>query len=376
MPGNTRRNPTVFPYRGKFRVQYQDLLGNQRTITAETKEDAYLKLAMITGISTRGYLNLPASQIPRFDNWVRGWLDSKARELSPTTIWGYESSTRNFLNPALGGFRIDRITSQHIRQLYDYLQARHSLKNGTIRKLHSLLRGVFRTAVDGGLLLRSPMDSVKPPRLSLEAPDIFTEDEIQQIWQRVEQLEPRAQLRWWLALKLGLRQGEALGLKFTDFDLARLEVRIQRTVNSLPGRGVVELPLKSESSRRVLPIDGQIRLLLEELKTTEPPRAFVFEGRGTSPLDATADLRAWKALLAQAGVRTLKLHAARHSVASRLIQQGVSARSVQMLLGHSSPAYTLATYVHPDISQLRQLIQPNEGASSARDLEALRETLD
>ena len=44
MPGNTRRNPTVFPYRGKFRVQYQDLLGNQRTITAETKEDAYLKL--------------------------------------------------------------------------------------------------------------------------------------------------------------------------------------------------------------------------------------------------------------------------------------------------------------------------------------------
>lgn len=343
-------------------MQYQDLLGNQRTVTAKTEEDAYLKMALIAGVTTKGYLNLPTSKLPNFQDWITSWLELRAQELSPTTLWGYQSSTKNFLIPAFGLMRIDQVTALHVSQLYQILQSRHSLKSGTIRKLHSLLRGLFRAAVDSGLILRSPMDSVRPPRLTLKAPDILSHSELEKIWCQVSKLGPRAQLRWWLALKLGLRQGEALGLKFTDFDLYRLEVRVERTVNALPNRGIIELPLKSENANRVLPIDEQVASWIEVL-ASEPKREYVFEGKRGKPVDASVDLRAWKKLLADAGVRIVKLHAARHSVASRLIEQGVNARAVQMLLGHSSPAYTLATYVHPDMSQLRPLIsaeQPSE----------------
>lgn len=70
-------------------------------------------------------------------------------------------------------------------------------------------------------------------------------------------------------------------------------------------------------------------------------------------IDASTDRRAWVRLAKQAGVRVLPLHAARHSVATDLISKGVNPRAVQILLGHSSPAYTLATYVNLGESELR-----------------------
>lgn len=68
---------------------------------------------------------------------------------------------------------------------------------------------------------------------------------------------------------------------------------------------------------------------------------------------ARRDWQAWKALLESAGVRDARLHDARHSAATMLLQQGAPARVAMQLLGHSQISPTLGTYSHvvPDLAQ-------------------------
>ncbi len=64
------------------------------------------------------------------------------------------------------------------------------------------------------------------------------------------------------------------------------------------------------------------------------------------PIDARRDWLGWKALLKQAGVRDARLHDARHTAATLLLQQGVPARVAMQVLDHSQISLTLGTYSH------------------------------
>jgi integrase len=75
-----RRKASVFPYRGKWRVQCLDLFGNQRTQTADSRQSAYLKLAEIEGEVRGGYLNPKAETMPSFAQWLENWLGVRRPE--------------------------------------------------------------------------------------------------------------------------------------------------------------------------------------------------------------------------------------------------------------------------------------------------------
>lgn len=72
----------------------------------------------------------------------------------------------------------------------------------------------------------------------------------------------------------------------------------------------------------------------------------MFSGRDRRPVGHTADTRRWKALLAQADVPDARLHDARHTAATMMLMQGVPARVVMEILGHSTVLLTMETYSH------------------------------
>jgi integrase len=350
-----RRKATVFPYRGKYRVQYLDTFGRQRTKTAPTQQAAYQFLAEIEGHFRTGHLNLPSSDIPVLSQWLGYWLETRKLELSPTTVWGYQTHIDRYLIPALGNQRLDQVTTGQLAELYRYLQQEEGLSAGTVRKVHALLSGVFSMAVNRGVILHSPVSKLKPPKYIPKVREVFSEQEVNQILSVASNQPPRAFLRWLLALRYGMRQGEVLGLKMADFDLVYATVSISRTVNSLPGRGVVELPTKTKNSIRTLPIDQEVVDLVSRLDASAD-WVFTADPDQQKPIDATTDQRAWRNLLTHAGVRYLPLHSARHTAATAFIRSGASPRAVQLLLGHSSIAYTLGSYVHVGEQELKQLL--------------------
>ena len=350
-----RKSASVFPYRGKYRIQYLDSFGRTRTKTAATRKAAYELLAQLELQQQAGFLNPKTSETPTLSQWLGYWLDKKRLEVSPTTLWGYQSHIDNFLVPLMGHLKLGEVATFRVHDLYGYLQTDEGLSAGTVRKVHSLLTGAFSLALSQGLISHNPMAQIKPPKYFPRPPEVYSLEEVERLLLTASYKAPAAHLRWLFALRYGMRQGEVLGLRYEDFDLVAKTLHICRTVNSLPGKGVVSLPTKSKHSNRKLPIDAQVVGLLSQMSGN----GWLFSKSGAMPIDASCDQRRWRALVAAGEVRYLPLHSARHSVATILMSEGANPKAVQMLLGHSSAAYTLATYVHPQVDDLRLLLPDN-----------------
>lgn len=79
----------------------------------------------------------------------------------------------------------------------------------------------------------------------------------------------------------------------------------------------------------------------------------MFVTRYGGPIDRTEDWRTWKAILREAGVRDARVHDARHTAATLLIEQGVHIRVVQEILGHTRVT-TTERYTHVATLQMKE----------------------
>jgi integrase len=170
--------------------------------------------------------------------------------------------------------------------------------------------------------------------------------------------------RWLVGLALGLRQGEALGLWWDDIDLEAGVLRVRRALQRQRGGGLVFTQPKTSRSRRTIPLPGPLAEVLrvhkerqekEQIKAAPLWRgsACVFTTPTGTPVDPRNDYREFKKLLTRAGLPSVRLHDLRHTAASLLPAQGVPARVVMEILGHSQIALTMNTYSHvaPEVSR-------------------------
>lgn len=155
----------------------------------------------------------------------------------------------------------------------------------------------------------------------------------------------------------GLRQGEALGLQWPDLDLEAGTLTVRRALQRQTGKGLVLVEPKSRAGRRTIMLPEPLRQLLiahrqwQDRQRTAAEECweehgFVFAQPNGRPIDARRDRLNWKALLKAGGVRDARLHDARHTAATLLLQQGVAARVAMQVLGHSQITLTLGTYSH------------------------------
>jgi integrase len=191
--------------------------------------------------------------------------------------------------------------------------------------------------------------------------------------------------RWSVALALGLRQGEALGLLWDAVDLEAGTLTVRRALQrqayrhgcgqtcgrkraaecpNRSGGGLVIVEPKSRAGRRTIKLPDQLQEALRSHRVRQAEQrlaaANVWEDGGVvfcqangRPIDARRDWQDWKELLRAAGVRDARLHDARHTAATLLLQQDVPARVAMDILGHSQISLTLGTYSHvgPELAE-------------------------
>jgi len=322
--------------------------------------------------------------------WMETWLTTIApRRIRRSTLDStYTPKVRNRIIPGLGKHRLDRLTPEHIERFYTRLET-EGLAPATVLQIHRILSRALKVALQRGYVARNVATLVDAPSVALGEIEPLTPRQAQRIMALAS--ARRNGTRWSVALALGLRQGEALGLRwqFVDLNAGTLTIRwqLQRQRwrhgcgdphacgidrhgdNCLPGctrharaclqrtgGGLQLTELKSDKSRRTVALPAPLVAALkahraEQLKermtvgSVWPDGDYVWCQPNGRPIGAHADWDEWKALLKDAGIRDARVHDARHTAATLLLAQGVDQRVVMEILGHSQISMT-AKYAH------------------------------
>lgn len=310
--------------------------------------------------------------------WLTHWVENiAAHSVRETTMVGYRAAVYGHLIPGIGAHRLDKLQPEHLESLYRRLAdkvGKHGkkLKPATVHQAHRTLRTALAEAVLRGHIAINPAQIAKPPRIPEEEIIPFTKEEAQRILQACETRRNGA--RYVLALTLGLRKGEALGLQWRDVDFNARTLTIRRQIQRAPwkhgcpaddpcgrryaghcpqkhGGGAVAREVKSSAGRRVLALPKQLVDALRQHRADQDrerehagnlwhEEGWVFTNRIGKAVHPRIDHEQWKTLLKAANVRDARLHDARHTAATMLLVLGVPGRIVMDIMGWSHISIT------------------------------------
>jgi len=149
---------------------------------------------------------------------------------------------------------------------------------------------------------------------------------------------------WATALYAGLRRGELAALRWSDVDLERGVIRVERSRD--PKAGPVEP--KSRSGRRRVPLAQPLRahLAAHRLLKSSDDEALLFGRSGGRAMHSDMLTRRARTAWKQQALTPIGLHECRHTYASFMIAAGVNAKALSTYMGHSSITITLDRYGH------------------------------
>jgi integrase len=224
-----------------------------------------------------------------------------------------------------------------------------------MNQVRAVLSQAMDEAMVSGYVKSNLVKFVKLPKKKKPDPVYLTYEEVMAI--KKIALSAGSWLRWALALLYGMRQGECLGLRWEDISFSEEVLRIRKSLGRVPGKGLVLEDLKTNSSIRDLPLPKEMIEIFRQHKRKQLEQRLlagsdwietghVFTTKFGTPIDNGNDRKAWDRLLMAAGVRAIKLHAARHTAATILLEKGTNIVVVSKVLGHSNIQTTVEYYAH------------------------------
>lgn len=289
------------------------------------------------------------------------WLDTSARQrVRPRTLHGYRQIVDNHLVPAIGRIPLAKLAPADLQAMLNARSAAGASPQ-TVRNIHAVLRRALNQAVRWQLVTRNVASMVDLPRAERHEVAALSPAGARAVLDAVrgDRLEGLVTL----TLLTGMRQGEALGLRWQDVDLEAGTLSVRHALQRLDGKAQLVEP-KTTRSRRNLPLSPALVAALREHRKRQLEERlwagsrwqeadYVFSTRIGTPLDGTEVTKRFQALLAAGGAPRMRFHDLRHGAASLLLAQGVHPRVVMEQLGHSTIALTMNTYSHvvPDLQR-------------------------
>jgi integrase len=345
----------------------------------------------LTELLRRADQGIPVASV----NWtvaeyLTQWLGRVVRQdRRPKTYQGYEGVVRLHLIPALGKKRLGKLTAQDVRVFITRIrQECQCCKHGwdaqrqtprccslgqccqsrlsprMVQSIHAVLRNALESAVREEVIPRNVAKLVQVPAPRYKVNRGLTAQQAKATMAAA--IEHRLAALYVLALYLGLRRGELLGLRWQDIDLngAKLEI-----VNNLQrvGGALRLVPPKTEDSARTVPLPPQCAEALRdhrEQQNTERANAgpdwedhgFVFPSRRGTPMEPDNLRRSWAQIRESAGLGNARFHDLRHTCVTLLLDVGAPPHVVREIVGHSDIEVTMTIYAHVSLDEKRKAL--------------------
>jgi integrase len=315
----------------------------------------------------------PNAENPTVAAWVKTWIDGK-QSLKPSTLKRYRQSLKWQIEPhQLSRLRLSQITPERIEAWIRALKTHHTrpkkkggdtapLDPHSIRNAFALLRAALNTAVDRNRLAKNPCRGVELPRTDHDEIHPLTADESNHLLASLDALvldkktkerhPHRNAALYHVAIRCGLRQGELLGLRWTDIDFTKRVLYIGGQLQS-----GTRTSGKSPRAHRAVPLTTDIvNVLKQHQKNQSEERAIsaeawnkhnlVFVTENGTPMNSSNVDRQFDAFLRRFKLPDVRFHDLRHTYAALSLSAGVDLFTLSRRMGHSSISVTADRYGH------------------------------
>ena len=308
--------------------------------------------------------NRPNSEIPIYE-YMHEFLERIKPNIQYNTYVSYNNMVEGKIkryfedNPHL---TIGNITAKEIEKFYTHLFS-FGVKANTVIHYHAVLHKGFKQAFKDDLIIANPFDKVTRPKKNEFQGSFYSKDEMQKLLEltKDDPIYPAILI----AGTMGLRRSEALGTRWSRIDwdahTILLDTKvIEKTVDGKKAPVPVEL-MKNKSSKRTMVIPDMAYEMLKEQKARQDIYRDMFGKSYNHEFDDYVCVNPmgtllkpdyvtehFSLLLKEIGMRHIRYHDLRHTVASLLINNGVPLMHVSDYLGHKDIQVTANIYGHLD----------------------------
>lgn len=339
-----------------WQVDYRDAGGKRRSKQFDLKREAdgYLMAVqheLRQGVHVADSASITIAQAAAL--WQKRAADDG---LERSTLEQYRQHVEYHIVPRIGAVKLSRFTAPQAQAFADELA--RCLSRALAKKVITSVSSIFANAQARGLVGANPIKAVKLRSSSRDRKEIElpSKAELRAI---LAATPDRHKPLIYTALFTGMRSSELRGLSWDDVDLEAKVVRVRQRADRYNRIG----PPKSAAGFREIPLPPTVVGLLREWQKVCPtgPHKLVFPtGAGNIENHGNLLRRIFWPIQVAAGVvidtqkkddagdaildAKYSLHALRHAAASLFIEQGWSAKRVQVLMGHASISVTFDTY--------------------------------
>jgi len=322
-----------------------------RTVYRKTSDEAAAELDRIRQSLAQGLTVTSKQQTMK--EFLAAWLEDTVKpRLAPKTYHSYAETVKRYIEPHIGKIALDKLTPQDVQRMVAKVTKDVSAHMGAYSRV--VLRAALTRAMKWGYVGRNVAALTDAPKVVRREMTALTPEEAKQLLKAMR--GDRLEALYTVALALGLRQGEALGLRWQDIDLDTRTLTVRYQLQRVDSKLVLVEP-KTPKSRRALMLPGIVVEALKRHRTRQKEErllagyrwqdtGFVFTSTIGTPLDADNMRREFHATVTAAKLPPMRFHDLRHSAASLLAAQGASARDVMETLGHTQIGTTLNLYTH------------------------------
>lgn len=295
-------------------------------------------------------------QDPTFEELSSLWLENYKTTVKPSTFENVKSKVEKMTEEHFDGLKLKKITVAYCQRVVIELSKNYVLYNHYL----SVINRIFKYAVLMDILDSNPFDKVIKPksRQTQRKGNFLTKEELKEFLK----LAQNATLSYFSPLVhlmsyTGLRQGEALALKWSDIDFENKRITVDKTAVRIKEKQTLQTP-KTKNSKRVISIDpvtlsilrswkkDQIKIYFKNGKHFEGDENFIFTNQRGEWVHIHNFIRYFKRFIADHKLKQITPHGLRHTHASLLFSAGVEPKNISDRLGHSTVQITLDLYTH------------------------------
>ena len=293
---------------------------------------------------------------PTFEELASLWLENYKTTVKPSTFENVRSKVKKMTEEHFKELKLKKITVAYCQRVVIELSKSYVLYNHYL----SVINRIFKYAVLMDVLNSNPFDKVIKPksRQTQRKGNFLTKEELKEFLK----LAQNTTLSYFFPLVhlmsyTGLRQGEALALKWSDIDFENKKITVDKTAVRIKEKQTIQTP-KTKNSKRVISIDpttlsilkswkkDQIKIYFKNGKHFEGDNNFIFTNQRAEWVHIHNFIRYFKRFIADNSLKPITPHGLRHTHASLLFSAGVEPKNISDRLGHSTVQITLDLYTH------------------------------